>query len=414
MTENNPNFFIDTINKIPFPILLFLGVGLAGAVPLVSTSLILIHSSLPVFNQYLVLSIAVLFGICVNIIMVKVFIIRPGMIAKKVEKISLGDLSSIPNSDVNDAFGYLENHLGVMVKSMREMVGNSQESSKHLEGSALQLEEAAHIMRERIEETITFTDQTAINAEDVSQNTNTVATAVEESTANSAQISASVELLENNINSLAKKSDRANDTTEKAVQAADKTRKVVNKLGVSAQQISRVTQTITEISEQTNLLALNATIEAARAGEAGKGFAVVANEIKDLAKQTADATLEIKGMIDDIQQNTETSVVDIENISEVITEIDETVSNIQTAIQEQSEATSEIAVNISQSSEALNEISGTITETSTKTAVMTDGIATINEKTLEIKENSTIVTSSSKQLLELAKKLNESLSKFKL
>lgn len=61
-----------------------------------------------------------------------------------------------------------------------------------------------------------------------------------------------------------------------------------------AQDISKVTEVITEISEQTNLLALNATIEAARAGEAGKGFAVAANEIKELAKQTAEATKEIK------------------------------------------------------------------------------------------------------------------------
>ena len=65
-------------------------------------------------------------------------------------------------------------------------------------------------------------------------------------------------------------------------------------LGTAAQEIGKVVETITEISEQVNLLALNATIEAARAGEAGKGFAVVANEIKDLARQTATDTGEIK------------------------------------------------------------------------------------------------------------------------
>ena len=65
-----------------------------------------------------------------------------------------------------------------------------------------------------------------------------------------------------------------------------------------------MTETITEISEQTNLLALNATIEAVRAGEAGKGFAVVANEIKDLAKQTPEATADIKAKISKIQAAT--------------------------------------------------------------------------------------------------------------
>nr|WP_320011745.1 methyl-accepting chemotaxis protein [uncultured Desulfobulbus sp.] len=68
----------------------------------------------------------------------------------------------------------------------------------------------------------------------------------------------------------------------------------VNELGLAAQEIGKVVEAITEISEQVNLLALNATIEAARAGDAGKGFAVVANKIKELARQTAEATGEIK------------------------------------------------------------------------------------------------------------------------
>ena len=72
----------------------------------------------------------------------------------------------------------------------------------------------------------------------------------------------------------------------------------VDELGTAAREITKVLETITEISKQVDLLALNATIEAARAGDAGKGFAVVANEIKDLANQTAEAAGQIKERID--------------------------------------------------------------------------------------------------------------------
>ena len=65
------------------------------------------------------------------------------------------------------------------------------------------------------------------------------------------------------------------------------------------------------IAEQTNLLALNATIEAASAGEAGKGFAMVASEVKDLARQNADATDSIANQIREIRQDTDLSITSI-------------------------------------------------------------------------------------------------------
>ena len=71
---------------------------------------------------------------------------------------------------------------------------------------------------------------------------------------------------------------------------------------------------IQDIAEQTNLLALNATIEAARAGEAGKGFAVVATEVKELAKQTAEATEDIRQRIEAIQNSSHEA---IQSISEI-------------------------------------------------------------------------------------------------
>ncbi|WP_311774237.1 MULTISPECIES: methyl-accepting chemotaxis protein [unclassified Nostoc] len=100
------------------------------------------------------------------------------------------------------------------------------------------------------------------------------------------------------------------------------------------------------IAGQTNLLALNATIEAARAGDAGRGFAVVANEVKELAKQTANATEDISQRIEAIQTDTTSAVQAITQITDIINQINDFQSTIASAIEEQTTTTNEISRNI--------------------------------------------------------------------
>jgi len=99
------------------------------------------------------------------------------------------------------------------------------------------------------------------------------------------------------------------------------THNIMEKLSGSSTEIGKVVKVITTIARQTNLLALNATIEAARAGEAGKGFAVVATEVKELAKQTANATDEIGHRIEITQGDTKDAVAAIARIQEVVDQV---------------------------------------------------------------------------------------------
>lgn len=203
----------------------------------------------------------------------------------------------------------------------------------------------------------------------------TVSSASEVVADNVQTVAASIEQMEASIREIAANAGEANRIAAEGVTIAAQTNEQVARLGVSGQEIGKVLDVITSIAEQTNLLALNATIEAARAGEAGKGFAVVANEVKELAKETANATDVIAQRIATIQADTTEAATSIAGISSTIDQINGIQASIAGAVEEQTATTSEIARSIAQASEGVQDINNRIRTVASQAQESSDGAA---------------------------------------
>jgi PAS domain S-box-containing protein len=178
-----------------------------------------------------------------------------------------------------------------MYEEMKRMVN-------HIHNAGLQISTASAQIRSASEEQAT-------GAAEQSSGVSEVTTTIEELNTTATRIAKNAETVAR----LA--GDTLSGMQEINVKVNDTARKILA-LGEKSQSIGNITKLIDDIADQTNLLALNAAIEAARAGEVGRGFAVVAQEVRKLAERSSESTEEIRQIINEIQGETNATIMSIE------------------------------------------------------------------------------------------------------
>lgn len=238
------------------------------------------------------------------------------------------DLSKRVEGNYQGAFRKLKDDTNKVADNLGDVIGKLRQTSHSLKAA---------------------TGEILDGANDLSQRTLKQAATIE-------QTSAAMQQLSNTVIDSAKQADEAQLSSKQLSVTAEKSGVVVNqtteamlRITESSSKISNVIGMIDDISFQTNLLALNASVEAARAGEAGKGFAVVAVEVRRLAQSAAEASTEVKALV-------EQSMNEVSNGSEFVREVSENLTDMISSIQLNSERILGLATSSREQATAIEEV----------------------------------------------------------
>jgi methyl-accepting chemotaxis protein len=211
-----------------------------------------------------------------------------------------------------------EDELGVLIQAFSKMTEN-------LRRSTADISEAINMLSSSASEILAATTQVASGSAET-------ATAISETTTTVEEVRQAAQLSSQKAGRVSENAQQVAQVTQAGQKAVDETingmreiqiqmeavANTIVRLSEQSQQIGGIIASVTDVADQSNLLAVNASIEAAKAGEQGKGFAVVAQEIKDLAQQSKQATIQVRNILNDIQKATSAAVMATEQTSKAV------------------------------------------------------------------------------------------------
>lgn len=284
--------------------------------------------------------VAILVGSAVAYAFARSMGLKFGNIVKKMNRISLGDLSS--NREENPG----TNEIGQMHNAMNNMTANLNETAQMAEQIAAgQLTVKVNILSDKdtlgnslaamvkkfqmvVADVKSAADYVASGSEQLSASSEEMSQGASEQASAGEEASSSMEEMAANIKQNADNALQTEKIALKVSEDAQQGGKAVNQTVAAMKQIAEEICIVEEIARQTDLLALNAAIEAARAGDHGKGFAVVASEVRKLAERSQSAAAEISKLSASSVEISESAgqmltriVPDIQKTAELVQEI---------------------------------------------------------------------------------------------
>ncbi len=219
-----------------------------------------------------------------------------------VSRVGEGDLTHQAKISNADELGELSQHLDRMVTGLKDVATQTRSATDNLNSAAQEIlastqQQAASTGEQAaaIQQTSTTIEEVTQSGVQISERAKQVAASAE---ATSAASRAGLEAVSNTNRTMSAIQEQAEAVANNIVSLSERT-----------QAVGEIISTVNDLAEQSHLLALNAAIEAAAAGEHGRSFAVIASEVKNLADQSREATVQVRSILGDIQKGINSSVI---------------------------------------------------------------------------------------------------------
>ena len=255
----------------------------------------------------------------------------------------IGSIKHIANGDLARS---------IDVNGTNEM-GQLAASLKHMQG---ELVRTVGNVRQGANAIYSGASEISAGNNDLSSRTEQQAASLEETAASMEQLTATVKQNAENARQASHLALSASETAQRGGKVVANVVQTMHEIAGSSQKIADITSVIDGIAFQTNILALNAAVEAARAGEQGRGFAVVAGEVRNLAQRSAQAAIEIKGLIEDSVNRVDIGSTLVESAGETMGDIVSAVTRVTDIMGEIASASDEQSRGIDQVGQAVSEM----------------------------------------------------------